>query len=994
MLQDGGLRDLAKKDRFPPKQWWTKRIHPALVEGYELVYQAYDIDPSYLWQSEQALGEGSQARGNLLSWILAAQVKAAKEVLALREQEDTLLLSGKDPTLRELGWSSPDEPVQGSQPQTAAVPTSAPLAQPVAQSNAAWQENNAYVADPVSRMTASKAVRNLSTALDGSSQGLADGQAKNNATGMATQAPVTDAARVDTSGEGQSLFDRRLAARDAVLHARRALPSQTDQPLTIRIPPQTPRPDGEPSTLTGPAQPAASSSGVIIAVPQVQSGDSGAGPSNQSLLPAEVSVKTPTGRGTLTKSTSSPHLAAAYPDAPVPVMPVQPISRVDLIKIKDSEKRDVKGLQLLFSPDDYLDEFIRRAEKPLAKATSLDEDEKADLLLTMLAPEVKKALQGQSALTNPARPQLVYDMLRAKFPANDGQLRIALAKTRMLESGKALDFLENVQRLFVTHQIVLPNTHKELMDIYIQACPTFVEYCTMKVSLREHHATSTGMDVKAIVYCWDDLLKWGQAYDVQRDLMNGVKARHRDISTLSSAHSTHAMKTRNGRRTNVSSAEPDTPQGRSFGSQPDSARSYRSAQDDGYASSGGQSHQSRRSYQSNSGKSPRGRSASGGTPFARRPFQKTPSGRNGSRSDNANVSTAQLALNWLQVNLIGTLKLSELEAELDSQPIVISTLPNIALSGKPQASVNAVSRSNRRPNLPEPINPEDLDADNEPLNLPEAMRRGLRQVQNLPVSNPYAKLLGAQFMMSFRQLAGLCGDKEFADICQRLLELSLKRSDREDLVTTTRAAVDILQLAFSELPIARIHPDRRPAQLPEQLRPAASVANSLHKGHPLAISIVHMAEITICIDLDTKAIRRVKLDSGAGISCISMDTLQNDKKFLLTHGKLHKLLTPMTISGFASAHHKVNHVIIGAQITIGKASYRHDFVVVPKLVCSYLLGQDFMRAFDMKVDLINLTASIGITEDEWRGRKSDYIPYQAIDVTVVHDELDLVVSQS
>ncbi len=45
-----------------------------------------------------------------------------------------------------------------------------------------------------------------------------------------------------------------------------------------------------------------------------------------------------------------------------------------------------------------------------------------------------------------------------------------------------------------------------------------------------------------------------------------------------------------------------------------------------------------------------------------------------------------------------------------------------------------------------------LHTDNEPLNLPEAMRRGLRQVQNLPVNNPYAKLLGAQFMMSFRQL--------------------------------------------------------------------------------------------------------------------------------------------------------------------------------------------------------------------------------------------------
>ncbi len=51
-------------------------------------------------------------------------------------------------------------------------------------------------------------------------------------------------------------------------------------------------------------------------------------------------------------------------------------------------------------------------------------------------------------------------------------------------------------------------------------------------------------------------------------------------------------------------------------------------------------------------------------------------------------------------------------------------------------------------------------------------------------------------------------------ICQRLLDLSLRRSDMEDLVTSSRAAMDILQLAFSKLPIARVCPDKRPVQLP------------------------------------------------------------------------------------------------------------------------------------------------------------------------------------
>ena len=224
MIPDGELRDLAKRDGFPPKEWWTKKIHPGLIEGLELVYRAYHVDSSHLWQMESAIGESSQQGGNLLSWPLAAMVRAAKAVIQQKEQEDTLLLSGNDPTLRELGYSSPKKHIQGSRPLTAAAPVSAPAAHPVSQSNPAWQDNTAYVADPVSRMTASKAARSLSVALESSSHGLTNGQARDTAAEVSTQAPVTDPAVVANSGEGQSLFDRQLAARDAVMNARRALP--------------------------------------------------------------------------------------------------------------------------------------------------------------------------------------------------------------------------------------------------------------------------------------------------------------------------------------------------------------------------------------------------------------------------------------------------------------------------------------------------------------------------------------------------------------------------------------------------------------------------------------------------------------------------------------------------------------------------------------------------------------------------------------------------
>ncbi len=72
----------------------------------------------------------------------------------------------------------------------------------------------------------------------------------------------------------------------------------------------------------------------------------------------------------------------------------------------------------------------------------------------MLTPGVKQTLQGQSALTNPAHPQLVYDWLRAKYPAAQGQLVVALGKTCMLESEKAMDFLMKIQKLYATHHSI------------------------------------------------------------------------------------------------------------------------------------------------------------------------------------------------------------------------------------------------------------------------------------------------------------------------------------------------------------------------------------------------------------------------------------------------------------------------------------------------------------------------------------------------------------
>ena len=127
--------------------------------------------------------------------------------------------------------------------------------------------------------------------------------------------------------------------------------------------------------------------------------------------------------------------------------------------------------------------------------------------------------------------------------------------------------------------------------------------------------------------------------------------------------------------------------------------------------------------------------------------------------------------------------------------------------------------------------------------------------------------------------------------------------------------------------------------------------------------------------------RKLRLDSGASVSCISEKAFQQDKKFLLQHGKVHTLLTPMTLSGFASAHTKVTQILEGPQFIIGKAACTHSFMVVPELVCDYMLGQDFLLAYDVSIILRGKQAKMGVPRQEWLGDAKDFTGYQDIDIS-------------
>ena len=518
----------------------------------------------------------------------------------------------------------------------------------------------------------------------------------------------------------------------------------------------------------------------------------------------------------------------------------------------------------------------------------------------------------------------------------------------------------------------------------------------------------TDAEADAAPMNWDDFHAMARKYDQEQDLYEAVNRRPKsnELKALTGNPMT-GSRTRSGKTdgaVNALDANPDhrgrsteqyTPRSRDA-SRPrsNSAGSNRDApmQRSNSWKSNGSRQPSRerqpgsgRPWQDNPPKSPR-TGPPGSTPHSK-DFKKTPIGRTASGNAAATASLLQIpGINWISVNLIRPLGQSSVDAEIDKDPIVISTLPGRQITHAGSVSV-CNTNATRRPNLPEAINPEEMDESDKLLALPEAMRRGLRQVQNLPVNNPYAKILNAQFMLTFRQLAGLCLDAEFAGICKQLLEVGLRKEGMQGVqqsIATSRAAAAILRLALMELPHMRTHIDMR--TLNELVDPEATeleINSHLATTGPspaLTLHIVHMTEFIGYIGGQGQELRTLKFDSGASVSCISEKALRRDIHHLRRHADWLILDRPMSLSGFASAHTLVTQALQHVELIIGEAACRHSFLVVPGLVCDYMLGQDFALAYDLRIHLVHNVASMGVPEDEWIGNPNRHTGTQLIDV--------------
>ena len=928
------LRDMLRQVRetqLPEADWFSQDIHPAIVSAARKIFLAYRIDTAGLYKYKDVLAHPAPKVGPKLQYLLLAMAEAAQGVLDEQAREDNALELSEDSPFLALhnqgGLPPPD-----SQPPN-------------------WQSNSAYRPDPNSRL---RAQRNLSGALNGVAPAT---NALGETAGVQAEGPQPnelpapppanqDAAHV--ADQEREVFERQRIARDAVFQTRHA---QANAQAGIR----------DNTVQTGEQ---ASSSITFGSVPQPERISQPAAGGSQ----AHIGLMTPQRRPQ--RSNSSPQLT---------------MSAMDLSKLQETQRRRILGMKITFHITDYLDHFILQVSAAFVKTPQLDDGDRADLIITMLSPEVKQRCAGKSALISPGSPKDVFDMLRLEFRPRPEQCLIDLTALVMSEKEGAITFVQRARDIYVKNQVALPRSHTELMGVYMKGSAGFIKHCQNAYSMAVSVAgVKPGTDLNLN---WDQLQDWAREHDQSRAVMTGIRSsRSREVTGLKS-NQVMSGRTRSS-TSNVSAAEPVPIPERGRSQQRDqsqdrrrsaSNRSYRSNDSpSSFRSNGGTWHGRNRSTSST--RDQRTSGTPGSTPY-RKP---TPSGPNVNKPGTHFILPG---LDYIRMNLVSAVKAQEQVAEVDSHPLVFSTLPGFCLKdlmdgNTPIVGVHATSTSNKRPNLPEAIAQDDLDKDNQPLNLPEAMRRGLARAADLPVQSPYAKILNAQFMLTFRQLASLCLDEEFAHVCKILIDCALKREQRREDVATTSAAVDIFTMAMRELPLFRIPRGSTVCQ-PELVELQTPCATS-QPEMSVVMSVIHMADITAYLDDDRQEQRHLRLDSGAAISCISEETLAEDSEFLLSRGKKYGLITPMTLSGFASAHARVTHVIVGAQLIIGDARCTQNFLVVPKLVCGYLMGHDFIRDYDIYLQLSKRRAVMSIPPDEWIGTSS-YRSTQGIDVGFVSE---------
>ena len=124
------------------------------------------------------------------------------------------------------------------------------------------------------------------------------------------------------------------------------------------------------------------------------------------------------------------------------------------------------------------------------------------------------------------------------------------------------------------------------------------------------------------------------------------------------------------------------------------------------------------------------------------------------------------------------------------------------------------------------------------------------------------------------------------------------------------------------------------------------------------------------------------LDSGAAMSCISKTAFDRDVKFLSQTGQLRTLATGMSVSGFDANHTKVTQVLHDVVVIFGNVATGFNLVIIPNLICDYMLGHDFMVSYEVQLNYSRSRMYMQVFPQEWIG--DDHAPArQGVEMTWV-----------
>ena len=440
---------------FPEDSWFHPRLHPVLLHGMKKIYQAFGIDPKYLFTcfiTARLRHDADWRRSDALEAILTSLIQAAVD--RIREQEEEgHSISVDNPLLAAYSSQNSDKTKGVSKRLVGEM-----------------RDNPVFMSSQTKRSLP----RSLAPTLEAPASGGGEQHLQN------LKAEVSSA-----NAGNQDLLAARQAAMDRHRHR------------------QTSHVDGEnpPASVHGDVAP---------------DGDQ---------MPEEQAH--PPHGGTPARKA---HVSGQADDACRSSPPTPDFKRYnEMERARAGQRKEVQVKSIMFTPGDiFLEDFITHTSALLAKQIFLPDEDKASLVVAMLAKPVLDKVKGDSRIVHPSSPQQIYDLLRTAYPQNQAQLVVELQGMHQRPGQAATEFLDLLKTVYILNGVRLPSQHSEMLNLYMKFNSRFASHVRAYDSKVDFARQQKGQTHGDYVFTWEELTKLGTTFDMDQKL----KSTSRELSQL------------------------------------------------------------------------------------------------------------------------------------------------------------------------------------------------------------------------------------------------------------------------------------------------------------------------------------------------------------------------------------------------------------------------------------------------------------------------------